>query len=191
MMPPGNITKLQALGPKSAYLNVIVEAPKGSRTKFKYDEESQLFIFDKNLPLGQVFPFDYGFLPSTLGGDGDPLDVLVLAEEPTFVGCLIHARLLGVIEAEQTEKGKTERNDRLLAVPLEVKSGKPGKGAIDRLDASLAQRISDFFVAYNQLQGKRFKALRNAGPDRAESLIRKGMAQFHKKSSPQNAQRIA
>src|SRR5262249_45395174 len=159
MIPAGNITKLQPFGPKSAYLNVIVEAPKGSRTKFKYDEENQLFVFDKTLPLGQSFPFDFGFVPSTTGGDGDPLDVLVLTEEPTFVGCLVHAKLLGVIEAEQTEKGETERNDRLIAVPLEVKSGKPAEGAIDELDESLAQRISDFFVAYNQLQGKQFKAL--------------------------------
>ena len=177
-MIPGNITHLRPFGPKSAYLNVIIEAPKGSRTKFKYDEEHQLFLFDKTLPLGQSFPFDFGFVPSTTGGDGDPLDILVLTPEPTFVGCLVHAKLLGVIEAEQTEKGKTERNDRLIGVPLEAKSGKPAEGTIERLDAALAQRITDFFVAYNQLQGKRFKALRSAGPDRAASLIKSGMAQF-------------
>jgi inorganic pyrophosphatase len=182
MIPAGNITRLRPFGPKSAYLNVIIEAPKGSRTKFKYDEEHQLFLFDKTLPLGQAFPFDFGFVPSTIGGDGDPLDILVLTPEPTFVGCLVHAKLLGVIEAEQTENGKTERNDRLIGVPLEAKSGKPSEGAIERFDAALAQRITDFFVAYNQLQGKRFKALRNAGPDRATSLIKSAMAQFRTRS---------
>jgi inorganic pyrophosphatase len=181
MIPAGNITRLRPFGPKSEYLNVIIEAPKGSRTKFKYDEEHQLFLFDKTLPLGQAFPFDFGFVPSTTGGDGDPLDILVLTPEPTFVGCLVHAKVLGVIEAEQTEGGKTERNDRLIGVPLEAKSGKPAEGTIERLDAALAQRITDFFVAYNQLQGKRFKALRSSGPDRAASLIRSGMAQFRKR----------
>jgi inorganic pyrophosphatase len=182
MISAGNITRLRPFGPKSAYLNVIIEAPKGSRTKFKYDEEHQLFLFDKTLPLGQAFPFDFGFVPSTTGGDGDPLDILIMSPEPTFVGCLVHAKLLGVIEAEQTEKGKTERNDRLIGVPLEAKSGKPTEGTIDRLDAALAQRITDFFVAYNQLQGKRFKALRSAGPDRAASLIKTGIAQFRTRS---------
>jgi inorganic pyrophosphatase len=178
MIPAGNITHLRPFGPQSEYLNVIIEAPKGSRTKFKYDKEHQLFLFDKTLPLGQSFPFDFGFVPSTIGDDGDPLDILVLMPEPTFVGCLVHTKLLGVIEAEQTEEGKTERNDRLIGVPLEAKSGKPTEGAIERLDAALAQRITNFFVAYNQLQGKRFKALRSAGPDRAASLIKSGMAQF-------------
>src|SRR5215471_4935488 len=178
MIPAGNITRLRPFGPKSEYLNVIIEAPKGSRTKFKYDEEYQLFLFDKTLPLGQTFPFDFGFVPSTTGGDGDPLDVLVLTPEPTFVGCLVHAKLLGVIEAEQTEKGETERNDRLIAIPLEAKSGKPPDGAVDHLEENMFRKITKFFVAYNELQGKRFRALRYAGPERAEALIRSGISNF-------------
>ena len=70
----------------------------------------------KVLPLGASFPFDFGFIPSTKGEDGDPLDVLVLTEEPAFVGCVLPALLIGVLEAEQTEKGETVRNDRLVAV---------------------------------------------------------------------------
>src|SRR5262249_862526 len=151
------------------------ETPKGSRTKFKYDPEHRLFMFDKYLPVEQTFPFDYGFLPSTKGEDGDPLDILVLSDEPTFVGCLVHARLLGVIEAEQTEDGETERNDRLIAVPLEIKSGKPPAGAMDRLEPRVTQKITKFFVAYNELQGKKFKVLRCSGPDRAAALIKSAM----------------
>src|ERR1051326_1841351 len=172
MMRATKISRMRPFGPKSEYVNVIIETPKGSRTKFKYDEESGMFIFDKAMPIGQSFPFDFGFLPSPKGDDGDPLDVLVLTDEPTFVGCLVHARLLGVIEAEQTENGETERNDRLVAVPLEVKSGKPPAGAIDHLEPSLARKITKFFVTYNDLQGKRFKALRFAGPEHAGKLIR-------------------
>jgi len=174
-MPVDHISRIRPFGPKSEYVNVIIEAPKGSRTKFKYDAKQGLFVYDKALPIGQTFPFDFGFLPSTRGEDSDPLDILVLTEEPTFVGCWMHAKLLGVIEAEQTENGKTERNDRLVAVPVELKSGTPPKGAIDRLHPVLARKIGQFFVAYNQLQGKRFKVLRSAGPDRAEALIRAGM----------------
>src|SRR3712207_70105 len=112
---PG-LQHLDAIDPRSGTLNVIIETPKGSRNKFKYDEERGLFLLDGVLPLGAVFPFDFGFVPSTLGDDGDPLDVLVLMDEPAFAGCLVPARLIGVIEAEQTEKGKTTRNDRLITV---------------------------------------------------------------------------
>src|SRR5215467_2875577 len=166
-MPAVEISRMRPFGPKSEYVNVIIETPKGSHAKFKYDEESGMFMFDKAMPIGQRFPFDFGFLPSTMGDDGDPLDVLVLTNEPTFVGCLIHAKLLGVIEAEQTENGETERNDRLIAVPLEVKSGRPPAGAVDRLEQGLARDIGNFFIAYNELQGRRFKVLGISGPERA------------------------
>ncbi len=181
-MPVRDFSRIPTFGPKSAYVNVIIETPKGSHTKFKYDEQNRLFMFDKVLPIGQTFPYDFGFLPSTKGGDGDPLDVLLLAEQPTFVGCLVRARLLGVIEAEQTEDGKTERNDRFIAVPLEAKSGKPPAGSIQRLEPSLAEAISDFFVAYNELQGKQFKTLRYHGPERAATLIRAGMSKSSRRS---------
>jgi inorganic pyrophosphatase len=171
-----NISRLRPFGPKSEYVNVIIETPKGSHTKYKYDEKENLFVFDKPMPMGQTFPFDFGFVPSTKGGDGDPLDVLIIAAEPTFVGCLVHAKLLGVIEAEQTEEGETNRNDRLIAVPIETKTGKPSSGAVDRLEASLARKLSKFFVAYNELQGKTFKTLGYAGPERAAALIRAGMS---------------
>src|SRR4051794_14166126 len=85
-MPP--LTRLDVQDPKSGDLNVVIDTPKGSRNKFKYDEELGLFKLRKVLPLGAVFPFDFGFLPSTRGADGDPLDVLVLMDEPAFAGCV-------------------------------------------------------------------------------------------------------
>ena len=95
-------------------INVIIETPKAQPSKFKYDPEHGIFRLEKLLPLGTVFPFDFGFLPSTLGEDGDPLDILVLMDAPAHVGCLIEVRIIGIINAEQTEDGKTESNDRLL-----------------------------------------------------------------------------
>ena len=180
-MAPHDISQMKPVDRKSGYLNVIIETPKGSRNKFKYNEEHGLFMFDKALPIGQSFPFDFGFLPSTIGEDGDPLDALVLTHEPTFVGCLVVSKLLGVIEANQTADGKTNRNDRFVAVPIEVKSQKPSaqslsKQSIDSLDSNLAENIAKFFVAYNDLQGKEFKVLRYSGPDRAMELIRSGFA---------------
>src|ERR1700712_4243624 len=81
----------------------IIETPRGCRSKYDYDPESGLFELAGILPAGMAFPLAFGFVPSTRGGDDDPLDMLVLADEDLPVGCLLTARLLGVIEAEQTE----------------------------------------------------------------------------------------
>jgi len=181
-MPARDPLRMSPFGKNSEYLNVIIETPKGSRTKYRYNEENGLFMLDKAMPIGQSFPFDFGFLPSTRGGDGDPLDVLVLTSDPTFPGCLIHAKLLGVIEAEQKEDGKTERNDRLIANPIDFRSRKLSAGAVERLEPNLVRNITNFFVVYNELQGRQFKFLRSAGPEHATSLIRAGMAEFRKRS---------
>ena len=109
--------RLTSLYEDSDEINVIIETPKGKRNKYDFDPDLGLFKLGGVLALGHSFPFDFGFIPNTLGGDGDPLDVLVLMDEPAFTGCLIKSRLIGVIEAEQTERdGKTERNDRLIAI---------------------------------------------------------------------------
>src|ERR687894_2250957 len=103
-------------------LNVVIETPKGSRNKYNYDGKTGLFKLGGVLPAGASFPFDFGFVPSTVGGDGDPLDVLVLMDEPPFAGCLVRTRLVGVIEAEQTERdGETTRNDRLIGVAADAR----------------------------------------------------------------------
>ncbi len=109
------INELPAVDPDSGRLNVVVDTPMGSRNKYKFDEKHGLWRLSKVLPEGMVFPYDFGFLPSTRGEDGDPVDVLLLTDEPTFPGCVVPARLVGVLEAEQTEDGKTVRNDRLIA----------------------------------------------------------------------------
>ena len=112
-----DLAHLETWDSKSGCLNVIIETPKGSRNKFEYKPEGGLFELSKVLPKGLSFPYDFGFVPSTKGEDGDLLDVLVLMDEPAFTGCKVRCRLIGVIEAEQTNKhGETVRNDRLIAV---------------------------------------------------------------------------
>jgi hypothetical protein len=89
---------------------------RGCRNKFAYDPEQSIFALKKVLPAGMVFPYDFGFLPSTLAPDGDPIDVLLLMDEPAFPGCAVKARLVGVIEGERVDGKTTTRNDRLVAV---------------------------------------------------------------------------
>src|SRR6202167_2810488 len=109
-------TRLEPILKKDGMLQVIVETPKGSRNKFSFDPEQEIFSLKKVLPAGMVFPYDFGFLPRTLADDGDPIDVLLLMDEPAFPGVLVCARLIGVIEGEQIDGKKRIRNDRLVAV---------------------------------------------------------------------------
>src|ERR1700712_4458752 len=105
---------------KKGEVNAIVETPQGSRNKFDFDPEKGLFELGAAMPAGVTFPFEFGFIPSTLGEDGDPLDLLILMDSATFVGCLVKVRLIGVIEAKQTDKNdKYVRNDRIIGVATE------------------------------------------------------------------------
>lgn len=156
-------------------LNVVIETPQGSRNKFEYDEELGIFKLGGVLPTGAVFPFDFGFVPATLGEDGDPIDVLVLMDEPAFVGCLVPSRLIGVIEAEQTEKdGKTERNDRLIAVAVDSHDHRDIT-SIHQLSDNLLYEIEHFFISYNQTKGKEFKPLGRFAVERATTLVEEGI----------------
>src|SRR3954462_6402872 len=100
----------------SRHIVVTIETPKGSRNKIKYETPSGKFKLSKVMPEGMMFPYDFGFVPSTKAEDGDPLDVLVLTDAPLFPGCQVDCRLIGVIKAEQEKEGETTRNDRLIAV---------------------------------------------------------------------------
>ena len=102
------LRKLKPFDRKSGNLNVVIDTPKGSRNKYGFDFDIDAYKLKSVLPHGTVFPFDFGSIPNTVAEDGDPLDVLVLMDEPVFIGCLVETRLLGVIEAEQTEEGKTD-----------------------------------------------------------------------------------
>src|SRR5207248_5895803 len=103
---------------ESAKVEVIIETPRGSRNKLKYDPSSDKFKLSKVMPEGMVFPYDFGCIPFTKADDDDPLDVLLLTDEPLFPGCVVESRLIGAIEAEQTQEGETYRNDRVIAVAI-------------------------------------------------------------------------
>ncbi|MEA3142232.1 MAG: inorganic pyrophosphatase [Gammaproteobacteria bacterium] len=150
---------------------VIIETPKGSRNKYAFDPEERVFALKKVLPAGMAFPYDFGFVPSTRGGDGDPLDVLVLMDEPAFAGCKLNCRLVGVIEGEQGDKKERERNDRIVAVESENHSYAHVK-RIDDLGKQFERELEEFFVNYHRLSGKEFRILGVKGPAAARRCVK-------------------
>jgi inorganic pyrophosphatase len=158
---------------------VIIDTPQGSHNKYKYDPDLAMFKLAKVLPAGAFFPHNFGYVPGTKAEDGDPLDVLVLMDAPAFVGCLVECRLIGVIEARQTERGarKSERNDRLLAVAVESLK----HGAVTRLrelSPALVGEIEHFFISYNAAADKVFKPIGRGGPREAQRLLKASRALF-------------
>lgn len=160
-------------------VNVLIDTPKGSRNKYKWDEELGVYRLAKVLPAGASFPFNFGDVPGTLGDDGDPLDVLVLMDDAAFVGCLVPSRLIGVIEAEQEDDGGTIRNDRLIAVAEQSREHRDVRSLGD-VSATLVSEVEHFFVSYNAAQGRRFTPKDRANGERAMKLLREGIARAGK-----------
>lgn len=159
---------------------MIIETTKGSRNKLDYEPGMNAFELAGVLPEGSVFPYDFGFIPSTRGEDGDPLDVLVLLDESVPTGCLISARLIGVIKANQSEKdGEVMRNDRLLAVATRAHTHSHIKHLKD-LRPQMTEEIEHFFISYNQTKGKRFEPLERKGPEEALEIVRAGIERLQK-----------
>jgi inorganic pyrophosphatase len=161
-------------GKKPGVVIAVIETPGGSRNKFKYDEKLGFYSLSGVLPEGMVFPHAFGFVPGTRAADGDPEDILILMDEPTFTGCVVPTRLIGVMEAEQTEKGKTERNDRLIAVAAHSRDYSEVKGLGD-LNGNMLKEIEQFFITYNKEKGKKFKVLRMRGPGQALKMAKKSL----------------
>jgi inorganic pyrophosphatase len=159
-------------------IQAIIETPKGSRNKYAFDQKLRVYELMKVLPAGMSFPYDFGFVPSTLGGDGDPLDVLVLMDEPAFPGCVLKCRLIGIIEGQQSGKKKTERNDRIVAIEQDNHSYASVKH-VDDMGREFARELEDFFVNYHRLIGKKYQILGLRGPGAALRCIRQGMKAAH------------
>jgi len=153
---------------------VVIESVKGSRNKFKFDEKSGMFKLSKVLPEGMVFPYDFGFVPSTRAADGDPLDVLVLMDEPAFPGCLVECRPIGAIEAEQEQQGQKYRNDRLIAVAQASVLYGCVKHIRD-LNPALLRQLEAFFVNYQRARDVKFTILGDQGPAEAMHLVTRAL----------------
>ena len=157
---------------KDKLLQVIIETPRGCRNKLAFDPAQRIFALKAVMPAGMAFPYDFGFVPRTIAPDGDPIDVLVLMDEPVFPGTLVPCRLIGVIEGEQTADGKTNRNDRLIAV-ANVTHQYNGIKKMSDLPKGMLKELGDFFVNYHRTMGKKFKVLGTFDAPTAWKLIKK------------------
>ncbi len=164
----------EAGGRKAEKQVVIIETPRGSRNKYKYNEKTGRMKFSKVLPEGMMFPYDFGFIPDTKAGDGDPLDVLVLSDEPMFSGCEVECRIVGVLRANQREKGKEKRNDRLIAV-AEGSVLYAAVKELSDLEPSVLQQIEQFFTNYQRVRNIDFEVIERGGPKSAVALLRESI----------------
>jgi inorganic pyrophosphatase len=129
--------------------HVIVEIPKGSRNKYEYDHELRAIKLDRFLFSSVVYPTDYGFFPDTLAGDGDPLDAMVCVSEPTFPGCHIEVRIVGMLDMSDQDAA----DQKLLCVPCHDPNWS-SISALDQLPEQLRAEIAEFFRVYKTLEEK-------------------------------------
>ncbi len=165
-------TRLLPFHKPDGLLQVIVETPAGSRNKFAYDPEQGVYALRRILPAGMVFPWDFGFVPQTEAPDGDPIDVLLLMDEPSYPGCAVPARLIGVIEGEQIEGRKKNRNDRLVAV-ADASHAYANIRRLNDLPRKWVKELEGFFVNYHGLDGKEYRLLGCQGSQTAMRLVEK------------------
>jgi inorganic pyrophosphatase len=170
-LPPQRISPREQ---GSGRVNVIIDTPAGSRNKYKYDEQLAVFRVSRILPQGAVFPHDFGSIPGTLAPDGDALDVLVLQLAPSFPGCLVTVKLIGVLHAEQREGGKLIRNDRLIgAVDTAVNPARLSE--LRELDREQLRAIEHFFSSYNAFQGRAFSIRSRGGASDAMRTLERAI----------------
>jgi len=168
---------LPAREPRSGRIHVLIDTPAGSRNKYKYDADLGVFRISRVLPLGMQFPHDFGSIPRTRAADGDPLDVMVLGQAPCFPGCLVTARLLGVLRAQQRESGRTIRNDRLIAVG-ETAVNRASLRELRELDPQHLRDIEHFFESYNRRQGREFRIIGRGSRRAAHAVLERGLRAF-------------
>ncbi len=166
-----DLASLPIEDPKTGDILAVIETPRGSRNKYDFDPAIGALRLKKVLPKGFVFPYDFGFIPSTKADDGDPLDVIIILDEETPPGCVIPVRLIGVIEAEQREtNGKWLRNDRLVAVANHAHLLRDAQ-SIKELDPRMLDEVEAFFAQYDRLEGKEFRVIDRVGPKSAMKLL--------------------
>jgi inorganic pyrophosphatase len=155
-------------------VNVIVEIPRFSQNKYEYDHDTNTIKLDRHLLVAMGYPAEYGFIPDTLGGDGDPLDALVITEFPTFPGCLIESKILGMCIMTD-ENG---RDEKLICVPGYDKKWKDANDIGD-VPKEILDRISHFFTVYKDLdEGKWVKVENYAGREEALKVLEEARENF-------------
>lgn len=168
-------------GGKDKYtIHVIIETPRDIRHKYYFDAKYGMFKLGSVIAEGLTWPYDYGFIPQTLGADGDPLDVLFLSDEPTFTGCLSNARLIGIIKLLKNG----EENDRLLACPPRMKGVTQKTDDFDDVDdipKDTIRSLTTFLVEYSEEENNTIKFKGVASRGKARKALDAGHRAWKKK----------
>lgn len=160
-------------------IQVFVEIPKGSNQKYELDEELGMIKLDRSLYGPMYFPFEYGFIRETLGEDGDPLDVVLLASFPTFPGCIVEAEAIGYLEMEDEEGIDT----KIIAVPKEKIDPRFSEiKDVDNLAEQQKNEIKEFFENYKNLEPGKWVKLKDYKPKaEAEKMIKEARKRHREK----------
>ena len=160
-------------------VHVIVESPRGSALKLKYEEAWQVMSISRPLPAGVIFPYDWGFIPSTIADDGDPLDAMVLWDVSSFPGVVLRCRAVAVIYVEQNktnfDASARVHNDRVLLVPLEARR-EEGLTDLASLSPRLRAELEHFASAATALEGKDVRITGWGGAAEAMDVVRRSQA---------------
>jgi len=166
-------------------IHVVVESPRGSTVKLKYEPRLGAFSVARSLPIGLVYPFDWGFIPGTVAADGDPVDALVVHDSATFPGVILPCNLLGVVELSQRgDDGERQRNDRIIAMPI----WHDRLGELERatqLPARLRKEIEQFFLDATFLTGKKPRIVGWRAPKKGHSIIKDGQKSYRHRQEAQ------
>lgn len=169
-------------GPKAPdIIYAVIEVPKGSRNKYEYSKSAGVIKLDRVLYSPLHYPGDYGFIPQSYYGDGDPLDVLVMMEEPTFPGCVVEARPIGMLRL--VDKGLND--DKILAVPSTDPHYEDFHD-IDDLPKHFPRAVEHFFITYKQLQNTAVESKGWAGAKEAKDAILYSMNHYRETFPPQH-----
>jgi inorganic pyrophosphatase len=156
-----------------AVINAVVEVPGGQTNKYEYDRSLQVFRLDRPLYASVHYPGDYGFVPGTLAPDGDPLDILILLPAPTFPGCLIEVRPVGVLAMRDQQKP----DEKVLAVASTSPTHRQVRDHTD-FAPHVLREIEHFFAVYKELEGKHTEIGGWRGSREAQELVRSAHERF-------------
>jgi inorganic pyrophosphatase len=154
-------------------VDVVIETPKGSKYKYKFEPETNRFKVMKLLPAGLAFPYDFGFIPDTKGEDGDPLDVMIFFEDSFPQASVVECIIIGAIKAKQSSQEETVRNDRIIAVPA-MTAEKEKESELEDISKIKIKEIENFFIYYNKMENKEFKPLGILDAKETWKLIKEG-----------------
>ena len=162
--------------------HVVIEAPRGSQLKLKYEPQWEAMAVSRPLPLGVTFPFDWGFIPSTEADDGDPLDAMVLWDVPSYPGVVLRCRAIGILQVEQNRKNHDPseriRNDRIIAIPLEARR-EQDLTAVAALPQRVRLELEHFAITATALEGKDVRIVGWGDANAALELVKTAASRKH------------